>query len=542
MSEKPPFNPEDLNSEIQPENITEVEKITSEHLIKKSGFLDLERLAELRNKFGTALKNLKQGNYDEEDSESYYAALAETEGAFTEAATIILNTIEKGDNPKNTNLLFFNLKKFLQDASYYPEDYPSLESIYDRIIQNFSKIEACAKDGGMEPMESMVQIAKSGSDEQKMQATGFLVRQLPNIEKYLKSPKITDTELVSKVCIELLGESSEPTKERIKTLIYDLICDSNKHITRNGLELLSNLFNYKKASQKITDVIAYKILFAVLRQLGIHEKEAYEWTEDWAKHLNTRALFVRENLRAVLELESKEPGITTFLSKKYGITAFGRYPVEMLIEQKAKSENKDQPYGIILYPKDDWNGAFHEDIFVFKFLREQMNDDPNLKDFLIRVYECGSKKDIAKALIDLEKNYRGHHKISFAIIGGHGSKDSINFGGGDSVRTKLYSKDFHRSRVQRTGDFFEPEATVILVSCSTGQNEGIGQTLSEKMGMKVIAPNTPTNISRITPKWENGKIDFDVEYSDKSSTAVYKSRSMAKLEQSSPPSSSSESH
>ena len=193
----------------------------------------------------------------------------------------------------------------------------------------------------------------------------------------------------------------------------------------------------------------------------------------------------------------------------------------MLVKQYENINNKEAPYGVILYPKDDWNGAFHSDGLVFSELMDGLNRKPELKDYLVRVFECSSKSDVARALIGLNKTYGDHHKISFAIIGGHGMKDTINFGGGEFARNYLFSKDLQGKGVRRTGGFFEPEATVVLASCSTGEQEGIGQTLSENFGMKVIAPNMPTALDAILPKFVNGKIDFDVKYYDRGASMVY---------------------
>jgi hypothetical protein len=213
------------------------------------------------------------------------------------------------------------------------------------------------------------------------------------------------------------------------------------------------MLDYRLSPKTVSDE-AVKIVKDVLIYHGIDEDTADQWIKEWTSSGDTRALFARKNLEAFINLEYNEPGITKYLSDKYGITAFGRYPAGMLLEQKANVANQERPYGIVLYPKDDWNGAFHQEEEIFDNLRRSLKDDPNLQSYLLRVYECGSKKDIAKALIDLDKSYGTSHKIAFAIIGGHGTKESINFGGGSSPRNQLYSKDLHRSRVQKNRRIF----------------------------------------------------------------------------------------
>lgn len=536
MSEKPPQNIEsDFNEEPGQEKIIQEQPRTTEHLITESGRINTERILELEKEFRAAVKKLNEGQYNPEDSESYYEAVSDMDSKFNEAANVLLNTLDVVNNPQVTSIVFHNLKRLLREASDNPSEFFSLQPVYDRIIRNFPQIEDCLEDRRMNPLESIVLMSKAGNDEQKMSAIGFLVTHLPVIERHLMtdipSPYTKDVESVSTALLAILEDGSEQARDHVVDIVRGLLFDSST--VAEGAEILGDMYDYKKSSSKIMQR-AGNILFAVLRHYNIDEISADEWTKEWTRSHKTEAIFVRKNLEAAIQLETKQPGLAKFLSEKCGITAFGRYPVEMLIEQRENMENKERPYGIVLYPKDDWNGAFHADVEVFQTLRRRLKEDPKLKDFLIRIYECGSKKDIAKALIDLDQTYRDSHKISFAIIGGHGTKDSINFGGESSPRNKLYSKDLHRSRVQKTGDFFEPEAVIVLVSCSTGQNEGIGQILSEKFGMKVIAPTVPTNIRRILPKFVNGKIDIDVEYSKKNTEAVYAPAKTASIENKSP--------
>jgi hypothetical protein len=65
---------------------------------------------------------------------------------------------------------------------------------------------------------------------------------------------------------------------------------------------------------------------------------------------------------------------------------------------------------------------------------------------------------------------------------------------------------------QQASKFFKNDATIILESCSTGKEGGIGQQLSEALGIKVIAPKEPTSIGRIKSNLDNDRVDFDVEY------------------------------
>ncbi|MFA6552678.1 MAG: hypothetical protein WCT19_04240 [Candidatus Paceibacterota bacterium] len=215
---------------------------------------------------------------------------------------------------------------------------------------------------------------------------------------------------------------------------------------------------------------------------------------------------VYQNLKTIIDLEKIRPGASEFLYDEFGIADFGRYPVELLMMQVDEFESLDLPYGVIIYPRNDWNGAFYEDKDVLKDFMEELQGQ-----FSLRVAECESKMDIARILIKLNKHYNPDdgmgHKISLLILGGHGTEDSIQFGGRDE-RHSLFMNDLFGGGVQKTNRFFEENPTIILSSCSTGAEGGIGQELSKKFGAKVIAPKVPTNLRAIHGSKNRGQDKF----------------------------------
>ncbi len=119
--------------------------------------------------------------------------------------------------------------------------------------------------------------------------------------------------------------------------------------------------------------------------------------------------------------------------------------------------------------------------------------------------EYEGKPNFGRKLIEIRKRYGDAHKISFAIIAAHGGQYAI--------QNLLSTRELEKQRIQRVTDFFEEDPTIILVSCSTGKEYGIGQGLSETLGMHIIAPNKPTNINSIHTEIKEGKIQFSVTYS-----------------------------
>lgn len=193
----------------------------------------------------------------------------------------------------------------------------------------------------------------------------------------------------------------------------------------------------------------------------------------------------------------------------------------MLIAQYDQRDKTDIPYGVIFYPESDHSGAGYRDKEVLQQLYEQVKDG-----HAIRICEGDSKLKMARYLLEFDRKYGGEHKISFAIVAAHGSEDDIRLGGSDKDKSILRRRDFNDPRLARFGKYFEDDATLILNSCNTGADEGIGQQLSAVIP-KVIAPDSPTYISSISVKKSDEKLKFNVEYSlDAQARAFAEGKSM----------------
>lgn len=233
----------------------------------------------------------------------------------------------------------------------------------------------------------------------------------------------------------------------------------------------------------------------------------------WRKSSDKKKLLgsVEEAIRCMRLLEQERPGAVATLQEEFGIEDFMRYPVGMLKEQYDHRDDVSIPYGIVMYPKADWNGAF-----TTPDLLASLSDQVKGK-YQVRIYEAGSRMDVARALIKTKQRYaqQGGGKISFALIGGHGEPGGIQFGDGGE-REEIRIQDLMGRGASRAGgEFFEPNATVILESCSTGQRDGIGQKMSELLSARIVAPNIPTSTKEIRVTFdENGKPNFSVVFGD----------------------------
>jgi hypothetical protein len=263
--------------------------------------------------------------------------------------------------------------------------------------------------------------------------------------------------------------------------------------------------HYKKVMLR-----AYEELEAGIRQYDLSaDKIIAAWLiSTGPEDLHNR---IHDNISQMMRIERISPGICKFLLDEFGIMDFARYPAELLLRQRAEFDDVTKPYGVIIYPRSDHNGAFYGSAFSLQELAAQFQGD-----FCLRVIEAESKIDIARHLIRLNRRYNPEggngRKISLAIIGGHGTENSILFGG-IKDRHQLRTQDFMGKGARKTSQFFEPGATFILASCSTGVDKGIAQELSNKLGVRVIAPQESISVPRfIAQRQPDGSWIFDAVY------------------------------
>jgi hypothetical protein len=274
----------------------------------------------------------------------------------------------------------------------------------------------------------------------------------------------------------------------------------------------------KELRSRGEDIVQQKYGQDVLEQT-LHLSELYD------KYLNSKDKDSKDsehNLAILFNMEKQIPGIGRFLEEDRGIIVFSRYDELLLIDQYISRDDTEHPYGVVLYPYSDGNGAFYDRCGLFDDLFRQ-TEDLGVK---IRITERANKLGIARSLLSFDKQYGEKHKISFAIIGGHGTRSSIKFGDSPDIDEigKLQISDLAGKGVKRAlGEgFFTENPTIILFSCSTGAREGIAQAISSAFGGEVIAPDCPTHLESVkVKKDERGKLVFRVEYGKDSQGMKY---------------------
>lgn len=258
------------------------------------------------------------------------------------------------------------------------------------------------------------------------------------------------------------------------------------------------------------------------------------------------------NLSALQELDALHAGAGHELYRKFGIANFARYNPQILIRQ-LEMEDKDVPYGVVVYPEADHNGAFFQDREKLAEIGTQLQAG----GYEMRIIEAASQLDMARRLNRLNHKYSPiGHKMDFIILGGHGSKSSVQLGEAgqalsepppikeafsqvadyekaflawqirgkkqqvnDTDRSSLDSTDLEEGGgkgVRRAASkWLDSNAPIVFFSCSTGIEGGVAQTVSSELSLNTIAPDRPTSVQGVEVSFnEQGKPVFDVEYSE----------------------------
>ncbi|HEV7424397.1 MAG TPA: hypothetical protein VGO21_04380 [Candidatus Paceibacterota bacterium] len=139
----------------------------------------------------------------------------------------------------------------------------------------------------------------------------------------------------------------------------------------------------------------------------------------------------------------------------------------------------------------------------------------------MRIFECETVDDVKQFFLKIRNMYQQQpgeeHKISFGMLAGHSSWEGIILGN-DSDGT------FSENHIRFMEGYFRTGATFILNSCRTGITNGIGQKLSGKLGLTVIAPEEDTYMRDIRVRHDKRAktLSFEVEYAKKNEQAIYK--------------------
>ncbi len=320
---------------------------------------------------------------------------------------------------------------------------------------------------------------------------------------------------------ELKMDSRSEVSRDVLSLAIDVFEDpqSTPHLRRVAIEGLA--VAQSDSDNKDIRAFADSYLAYQVKKFGIDPEPILRvWSQNYDDpdpELSARyPEFIAKNFDVMAKLEAERPGICQVLYKEFGIHNFSRYPLKALIDQY-DYRDRDMPYGVLIYPHSDNNGAFNNPEVL-----DDLFTDVDHARYGLRIYESGSGFGTLRRLGEANGRYGGLNKISFVVIGGHGAKDQIAFGKSiehrlpeyPDIRNHKVDKKDLRGTVSRAGmkDWFIKHPRIVLNSCSTGLDSGIGNEIYE-IGADITAPKVPAAIKNISMgKRSNGTLWFAVEY------------------------------
>jgi len=130
-------------------------------------------------------------------------------------------------------------------------------------------------------------------------------------------------------------------------------------------ELLNSDFYTKHYAEEIIREIA-------AAHAGIPSESFQDYLEAWKKGGSDKVFSIILNLEQAMALESDRSGSVETLTGDFGIYDFVRYPRDVLMWQLDHAGQKNLQYGIILFPREDYNEAFRKQDILSNIFR-QMN-------------------------------------------------------------------------------------------------------------------------------------------------------------------------
>lgn len=433
--------------------------------------------------------------------------------------------------------------KYVQDVS---QNLGTLDKV-------FKKSDYYADKDRVRALSSLIEMSKI--DEFRSVSLSLIEGHLTDIESMIRS---SEAEAVVEKCLEtvnclLTNELTTESQEKLGIgiferqfervgqlasqtgndsllldMIFPLLKFGNKKQTQLSARILEDWKNKQSdkvgAATQLANVDPeYKEAMELLKELIRDELYAYGINSNgiiclfdaWNKsnENDEEVTNYLQNLKEAQALEMQRPGIVKALYEQFGICDFVRYPHKILIDQFEQINDKESPYVALVYPISDWNGAFlSTGSELFDLQMQLLNHN-----YIMRVMEVEGYSEVVRMLNDLRHVYG---EISGLIIGGHGDKNSIQFGDKGSTRDIVYKSDLKRMGFGALSLVLKKGASVVLLACSTGVRGGLANVASEQFErVEITAPVKPTNILKFIPDFTDG-FHLRVEY-DNSNSETY---------------------
>lgn len=157
--------------------------------------------------------------------------------------------------------------------------------------------------------------------------------------------------------LNLVGVIAEFGNNADKDRVVEII---NRDGDEGNFEILVKLMTSKTLDARN---LAKTFLIPHLEEYGLDGQKLFDtWTKGY---VDSNTLY--RDLDNIVTLEKYHPGAAKILNEKFNVVYFGRYNLNLLEDMYKNIDDAERPYGLIINPIDDWNGAFYNDEFTVKY-------------------------------------------------------------------------------------------------------------------------------------------------------------------------------
>jgi len=254
--------------------------------------------------------------------------------------------------------------------------------------------------------------------------------------------------------------------------------------TRDNFETYGNPHEWDKK-----ELMLYKQIFT---SFGLGENARSSISNAWHSRRARRGIAkrmivgetVQKSIQVMSELSKDHSEAVSDIHNTFGICHFGRYSALSLSIQRevfnGTMQRNSESVNLVVSATDDHNGAF-EHIADSTFALNPV------------FMEVQSANGVVGAIA---RTKRKLGEINCLVLAAHGKEDAMFFSKmgakGQALKLDELAKSRAFARFRQEG-YFSDEAEIIMISCSTGREDGIADTMAEVTGLHVIAPDIPAN-------------------------------------------------
>lgn len=214
------------------------------------------------------------------------------------------------------------------------------------------------------------------------------------------------------------------------------------------------------------------------------------------------------NARNLHTLTTRHPEALRTLYRTFQIRRFGRYAVELMLDQVGRYESSTRN-GESMPPKPQprqkrlsrWPGRSAEIVAEqapVDIVTTSVNDDTSDPAGSVSrlglqepyFFEAGSARELKRSHI---KATTGEHAVGRSVLLAHGQQTSVGLGRSSYGMMEVLSSNMvgsHPNAVIQPefADYFSPGGLAIFVACHTGAKGGLAERFTEVTGIDSVAP------------------------------------------------------